>query len=144
MTTVHLPRAVWQAIAEAAQAAFPEECCGLLVGRPADAQAALRITRAIATDNVVDQAIRHRRFEVDPRRHFAVLRELRGSTEMIVGHYHSHPGGAAAPSAADRAHIYDPRLVWLIVAVAGGRVDAQAYKPDPGSKEFAPLPLVID
>jgi len=56
------------------------------------------------------------RFEVDPALRLRLQRELRASNERIVGLFHSHPDGAAAPSAHDLACAWEPDLVWLITA----------------------------
>jgi proteasome lid subunit RPN8/RPN11 len=103
------------AITAAAAAAFPEECCGLLVGgRDGDALVAAQI---VAAANVADKP--RRRFEVDPVTLFDVHRRARAADQLVLGHYHSHPGGSATPSAHDRARAYGEGEVWLIVAVDG-------------------------
>jgi proteasome lid subunit RPN8/RPN11 len=89
----------------------PEEACGLLVG------SADRIARAEPAENVARDRLR--RFEVDPRLLLRLHRELRGGPEAILGVYHSHPAGQAAPSATDLALALDPALVWLIVGADG-------------------------
>lgn len=126
----------------AAVAAYPEECCGLLVGRT-DVDGRLAIFRAVATANVAADD-RRRRFEVDPAVHFRLLRDLRGGPDRVVGHYHSHPDHPATPSAEDRAMAFDPGLVWLIIAVAAiGAGDIAAFRPRVEGTGFAPLPLRI-
>ena len=93
-------------LAEAA--ASPDaEICGLLLGEGA------RIEDAMPAANV---ATRPRdRFEIDPRVLFAQARAERRGGPRAIGHYHSHPGGRAEPSARD-AEIgrVDGRL-WLIL-----------------------------
>ncbi|SEH33903.1 Mov34/MPN/PAD-1 family protein [Magnetospirillum fulvum] len=104
------------AIAKAAEAAFPAEGCGLLIGR---GRRIVRVSRVIPADNLERE--RHLdRFELDPAARFAAERTLRGGPERIVGHWHSHPNGSADPSAEDIARAYEPELIWLIVAVAPG------------------------
>ena len=104
-----------EAIAAAAAAAFPEECCGLLVGgRDGDALVAAQI---VAAANVAHKP--RRRFEVDPATLFEAHRCARAAGQSVIGHYHSHPGGSAMPSAHDRARAYAEGEVWLIVAEDG-------------------------
>ena len=130
-----LPAALLRRIEAAAQAAYPEECCGLLIGfrEPAGR---VRVTRVAESVNVAPPP-RRRRFEVDPALRFSVMRSLRASGEGIVGHYHSHPDGPAQPSGRDAAQAYEPELVWLIVAVAGDRSTATtAWLYDPAIAAF--------
>jgi proteasome lid subunit RPN8/RPN11 len=142
---IRLSSADWQRIAEAARRAYPEECCGLLVGTvdETDGRAAARVTRVLATENVATPS-RRDRFEIDPRQQFALLRALRGTGEAIIGHYHSHPDAEVAPSAVDRDRIFDPRLFWLVVAVSPPRISGAAWLPDAAATTFVPVPLVIE
>ncbi len=109
------------AIRAAAGAAQPNECCGLLIGRRDSA--ICRITRAVAAANVADDPAR--RFEVDPVVLLATHRLARDAGEAVIGPYHSHPGGAAEPSATDLARARDGAAagdVWVIVG--GGAMRA--------------------
>lgn len=110
-------------IAKAAERAYPEECCGLLIGRRSDG--AVTITRARASPNVAGSA-KTRRFEIDPALRFDLTRALRGGLDAIVGHYHSHPDHPAEPSPTDVAAAFEPDLVWLITAVPAGRAGQTA------------------
>ena len=103
-----------RAVSAAAEAAYPEEACGLLVGRRIPGGHA-RVTRVEAAANVA--ADRRTGFEVDPGLRIGLERELRGTDQVIVGHYHSHPDGPARPSATDLAKAFELDLIWLIVAV---------------------------
>lgn len=118
------------AIARAAETAYPNEACGLLVGR-AD-ERGWQVTRAVAGINVHPEP--RRRFEVDPRLVFDWMRRLRGGPEALIGHFHSHPDGPAEPSATDRDSAYDRNAIWVIAAVAGGRLGAvRAYRLGKGA-----------
>ncbi len=99
---------VVDAVRDAALAALPDECCGLLLasvpGGPVDLAASAR--------NVADDPAR--RFEVDPAALLAAHRAWRAGGPAIVGCYHSHPTGTPSPSATDAA-MADPALpLWLI------------------------------
>ena len=137
-----VPEPCLRAIVEAAEAAYPQECCGLLVGR-GDADRRVSVRRVVPSPNVAAGGGRDR-FEVDPKVRFDVMRELEGGPDRIVGHYHSHPDGPAAPSATDREMAFEPDLVWLITAVAGGRAGpTTAHVVDPeAASGFREVPLV--
>lgn len=135
-----LPAALLRRIEVAAQVAYPEECCGLLIGfrEPAGGVTVTEIAESVN----IAPAPRRERFEVDPALRFATMRRLRAGGEEIVGHYHSHPDVPARPSGHDAAQAYEPELVWLIVAVAGDRSTATtAWLYDPAIAAFRPVPL---
>lgn len=114
------------AIRAHAERAYPDECCGLLVG-VIEGDGQVRIVEAVPGANVADD--RRRSFEVDPQLRFDLGRRLRGSDRAMVGHYHSHPDAAADASPRDRARAIETNLVWLIVAVDGGRAgDVRAFR----------------
>ncbi|MEK7246377.1 MAG: M67 family metallopeptidase [Pseudomonadota bacterium] len=114
-----IPRAVLAAVERAAEAAYPEEACGLLAGRR-DGPGGLVVTGFRPSANVATTD-RRETFEVDPAVRFALMREIEGTGAEIVGHYHSHPDHPPVPSAQDLEHAYEPDLVWLITTVAEGK-----------------------
>jgi proteasome lid subunit RPN8/RPN11 len=109
-----LSAAQMASIASAAEAAFPAEGCGLLIGT---GRRVIRVTRVMASDNLLKSSDNDR-FELDPAVRFAAERAVRGTTERVVGHWHSHPDGSAQPSATDLAMAWEPELIWLIVGIA--------------------------
>ena len=105
-----------RAIESAAEAAYPEESCGLLVGEGADL---LRLTALHPSPNLAED--RRRRFEVDPALLLRLHKSLRASEQRLIGLYHSHPEGPAKPSAHDLSRAWQPELAWLLTAVSGPR-----------------------
>ncbi len=95
------------------------EVCGLLFGTPH------RIEAAHPVANVASAPART--FELDPQALFAAIRAERQGGAPVIGHYHSHPSGAASPSACDAAAA-EPGKLWLIIA--GGQ--AAAYRAEAG------------
>lgn len=137
-----VPAACLRAIRDACARAYPREACGLLAGVAA-ADGAVRVHRVYASANVAAGGGRDR-FEVDPAVRFRAMRALAGSGLGIVGHYHSHPDHPARPSATDRAMIFEPDLVWLITAVAGGRPGVtRAFQPWADGRGFDDLELRV-
>ncbi|MEP6785606.1 MAG: M67 family metallopeptidase [Sphingomonadales bacterium] len=84
------------------------EICGLLVG------SYNRIDDILPAANVADDTTR--RFEIDPAVLFGALRSERAGGGVLIGNYHSHPGGGGTPSETDAAMIRKPGELWLIVA----------------------------
>lgn len=105
------------AIREYGRQAYPDECCGALLGHVEGDVAVVEVVEAIR--NVREEEARRRRFLVDPRDYLGVEREARLRGLDVLGFYHSHPDHPAAPSAFDRLHAW-PNLHYLIVAVADG------------------------
>ena len=139
-TRVTLTRAQLAAIERAAEAAYPEEACGLLVGRAAPGEA-YRVNAVEASANVAEPP-RTRRFEVDPKLRLRLERALRDDPDSVIGVYHSHPNGAAEPSQTDVSMIFEPDMIWLITAVADGRAGATtAWRPSEDGAAFRPLGL---
>lgn len=123
-------------IAAEAEAAYPAECCGLLVGHER-AEGGFEVVRVAPSPNV-DPRGGGKRFEIDPRLLLKLQRELRDGTEKIVGHYHSHPDHPALPSARDLERAWEPGRVWLITSVVGGTAvgtTAYIFEPSGGFRE---------
>lgn len=114
-----LPQGLLARIRREAVSAYPSECCGLLVGCLGVAGERI-VTRVVASPNVTEGNTRDS-FEVAPEMRFALMRELDGGTEHLVGHYHSHPDHPPTPSERDLSMAYEPELVWVITSVMGGR-----------------------
>lgn len=124
MAALHLPRDLRGQIEREASDAFPRECCGLIEG--VRDGAAVRVLALRPSRNLAPEPDR---FEIDPARHIALLRALRGTEREIVGCYHSHPGGGSEPSARDGGMDF----VWLIAALdAHGVHDLAAHVPNGG------------
>ena len=138
--SVRLTEEQLRAIERAAEAAYPEEACGLLVGRSKPG-AGYRVSAVEASANVAEPP-RSRRFEVDPKLRLRLERDLRESPDSVIGVYHSHPDGSARPSETDRSMIFEPDMVWLITAVADGRAGATTgWRPTEDGAAFLPLAL---
>ncbi len=123
--------------------AYPNECCGMLIGtRDGDK---VTVVEVVAAPNVSESPADS--FEIDPQSRLTLQKLLRGTPREIVGHYHSHPDGEAAPSERDREQLLEPDLYWIVASVNQGGVgemgifrfdqDAAAFVP----AEEAPQPV---
>ena len=133
---IWLAQAHLDAVKDAAEAAYPNECCGLLVGR------------RDGDDRTVDQVVESRNlasdpsnsFEIDMRLRLTLQKQLRGKGREIIGHYHSHPDGPARPSERDREQAWEPDLTWLIISVTrAGAEDVLGYAYDDRRGAFDPV-----
>ncbi len=102
-----------------ALAAFPEECCGLLVGGRG-AGGAVRVGWVEPCPNRA-RGSRRRRFTIAAESLLAAYRRAREAGHELVGTYHSHTAGPAVPSAADRESAW-PGASYLIVGLGSGGV----------------------
>lgn len=108
MTIVFGP-GVREAMLAAAARAGRHEACGLLLGH------GTCVETAVATANVAQDPARH--FEIDPAALIGAHRLARsGAGPQVLGYFHSHPNGIAAPSATDAASAAHDGRVWAIVA----------------------------
>ncbi|MGH9361904.1 MAG: Mov34/MPN/PAD-1 family protein [Thermoanaerobaculia bacterium] len=96
---------------------YPEECCGVLLGRPDGER--LRVERVVPAANERRES-RGNRFVIGPETVLAAQRAGRGEGLEIVGYYHSHPDHPAHPSDFDRENAW-PGVSYLIVAVTDGK-----------------------
>lgn len=84
------------------------EVCGLLFGTVEAVERVQRCANVAETPST--------RFEIDPAALIAAHKAERAGGAKLIGHYHSHPNGACAPSEADRAEALDTGQYWLIIA----------------------------
>lgn len=147
LPAVVLPAAGVARIVAAAQRAYPEECCGLLIGRRTRLSSegeVVAVSEVAESANVVASR-RRDRFEVDPALRFALIRRLRVSSDRIVGHYHSHPDAPARPSRYDADAAFEADLIWLIVSVVHGIAAGEpaAFLYDPQAGGFSRLAVSV-
>ncbi len=123
-----------------AESVYPEEACGLIVGSAVEG-GRYKASRVESSPNFAEHE-KHRRFEIDPALRLRLERELRGTDEAVIGHYHSHPDHPAEPSPRDLDQAHEPELIWLIVAVERGRVSAcRAFWLDREGRRSHEVPL---
>ena len=108
-----LPREVRADLAAWISAGYPEETCGLLLGRPNAGRT--EIARATSAKNLNRDRARDR-YELDPEGFLAADLAAREAGLEIVGVWHSHPDHPAEPSETDRAAAWEG-WSYLIVEV---------------------------
>jgi proteasome lid subunit RPN8/RPN11 len=94
------------------------------------------IEEARAAANVTPEPAR--RFEIDPQALVDAQRAARAGGPEVIGYYHSHPTGSAAPSATDRAMASRDGKVWAIIGEDG----VTFWRDDEAG--FAPLSYVVE
>ena len=130
----------------AAEAAYPNECCGLVAGIKINDETH-EISRVIESRNVHPSG-GHDRFEIDPKVRFDLMRALGEigdeppTSERLIGHYHSHPDRPATPSIYDLTCVFEPELLWIILGLKQGFVRrVSVFQFDLENQNFNQLPL---
>lgn len=98
--------------------AFPNECCGILIGRD---EAGERIVhKLVRGKNAFEANEQYHRFSIDPRAQLQAEREAEAAGLAVLGFYHSHPDHPARPSDYDRDHGW-PFYSYVIVSIMSGK-----------------------
>ena len=120
MTRLAMHAAIADALVAQAQMAHPHECCGILIGNLPDDRSGdgngspTCITGIIPARNIHPQPETH--FEIDPQPLVDAHRHARSGGPSVLGYYHSHPTGKAAPSSTDQAQAAGDGAIWAIIA----------------------------
>ena len=116
-----------------AECSYPNECCGILVGRRSNTNAL--VDRVIASPNIAGIDRRHN-YQIDWQTLLETQRQARADQMEIIGFYHSHPDGSARPSQRDLDHAW-LGCSYLILAMFAGRcVDSASWRIDDRRQAF--------
>jgi proteasome lid subunit RPN8/RPN11 len=107
-----------QTLGRHAAASYPDECCGVLIGRALEEATVVERVLSVGNER---QDSRHNRYLISPETVLAAQKEARALGLDVVGYYHSHPDHPARPSDFDREHAW-PWVSYLIVSVQKGKV----------------------
>ena len=122
-----------QSIRSHAEREYPNECCGMLLGRAGNA--VKEVTEVVPLKNLRLDSTRAQellpledpgreseknRFLIDPLEQMRVERDARSRKLEVVGYYHSHPDHPARPSIYDRDHAW-PWYSYVILSVEQGK-----------------------
>lgn len=99
-----------------AKAAYPEECCGVLLGR----RRGEKIVTEIRPLTNSTSELRNRRYAIDPKELLALEKETAPRGLEVLGFYHTHPDAPAKPSPRDLESAW-PWYSYLILSVKGGQ-----------------------
>lgn len=122
MSVLVLSNPIRQQIEQEGVAAYPDECCGILIGiEEPGAQMTRRVVeRIIPMANAFDESEQYHRFSIDPKSLMQAEREAGKTGKLVLGFYHSHPDEAARPSEYDRTHAWE-FYSYVIVSIKEGK-----------------------
>jgi [CysO sulfur-carrier protein]-S-L-cysteine hydrolase len=135
--TAALPAELLQQVIDAARAALPNECVGLLIGSRLAADGGSP-ERYVDLDNTARSPYR---YEIDAGVQARLLAQLEQDGELIWGIVHSHVASPAVLSAADVRHALYPDSLYVICSLAEPAPVVRAWSVRDG--EVAEVGLVV-
>ena len=99
----------------AGEAAYPDECCGILLGE-IDSAGNKIVKQLQAINNAREDGEKYHRFLITPEDMLQAEQTARAAKMEVIGFYHSHPDHPAVPSEYDRDHAL-PFYSYAIVSV---------------------------
>jgi len=123
---IRIEEPAWETMLEHARAAYPKECCGILLG--VEAPGGERVVRtAFPCRNAYD-GDQHDRFLIDPLDQVKASLKSRSEDADILGFFHSHPDCDAYFSATDLKHSW-PWYSNVVLSIRNGRLaTAKAFR----------------
>jgi proteasome lid subunit RPN8/RPN11 len=121
-----------------AEATYPDEACGALVGTGDGETAAWVVLRAEPAPNEFNGG-HHNRYLIAPAFQAQVERSALAAGLDVIGFYHSHPEAPGRPSEYDRSHAWAGYAYRVYSVVAGRAVDANTFTLDAPGGIFVPV-----
>ena len=140
--TLYVTEEARAAITQHGERGYPNEICGILLGKDADTR---RVVRAVLpVENTFEAGEQYHRFLIGPDDMFRAEREARRQRLDVLGVYHSHPNEAARPSAYDRDHAAWTTWSYIIVSVREGQAaEMRAWTLHEDRSGFDEVELVV-
>lgn len=140
-----------------AERVYPEECCGLLLGKSIPQQqqkilveiweaknswddSAAQTFQNLTEISALEQSKR-RYYTIAPQELLKAQKAARGSSLDIVGVYHSHPDHQAIPSEFDRAIAWQ-EYSYIIISVCQGKAEDVCCWQLDASHQFQPEAII--
>ncbi len=137
--SLHISAELLESICEHGRAAYPHECCGLLLGKSDQASKSATGLRPVANRR---EDSPQNRYLIAPQDWLEAEKETRKAGLDIIGVYHSHPDHPSRPSEFDREHAF-PFYSYIIVSVASGEAaDLRSWTLRDDRSAFDPEELV--
>ncbi|HTB14930.1 MAG TPA: M67 family metallopeptidase [Bryobacteraceae bacterium] len=117
----------WETMVAHAQSTFPDECCGVMIGKT-DGEVK-NVTSAIAVENAY-KGKQEDRYEIRPEDLLAVDKNARAQGLDLIGIFHSHPDCDAYFSKTDLENSC-PWYSFVVLSIKGGKFDhANCFLPN--------------
>jgi len=101
------------------ETAYPNECCGVLIGE-VDNAGIKTVKSTLTINNASENGEQYHRFLITPEDMMKAEQAARATKFDVIGFYHSHPDHPSAPSGYDKDHAL-PFYSYVIVSVDNGK-----------------------
>jgi proteasome lid subunit RPN8/RPN11 len=118
----------WNVMVSHAEATFPNECCGVMVGRT-DEAGVKQVTGAVAMENAY-KGVQEDRYQIRPEDLLAADKGARAEGLDLIGIFHSHPDCDAYFSKTDLENSC-PWYSFVVLSIKKGKFDhAASFLPN--------------
>jgi proteasome lid subunit RPN8/RPN11 len=129
----------WETMVAHAQSTFPDECCGVMVGKIDGDEK--QVTTAIALENAY-KGKQEDRYEIRPEDLLAADKNARAEGLDLIGIFHSHPDCDAYFSKTDLENSC-PWYSFVVLSIKGGKFDhANSFLPNADQTVAEPEELI--
>jgi proteasome lid subunit RPN8/RPN11 len=137
---LEIPNSLLDDIRQHGARAYPNECCGALLGMASD-DGAKQVCALLPLDNRREAEAARTRFLITAEDVLWAMQQARALGLDIIGYYHSHPDHPARPSEFDKEHAW-PGYSYIIVSVAHGEPqEATSWVLADDRSRFLPEPM---
>jgi proteasome lid subunit RPN8/RPN11 len=135
---LRIEAAAWDVMLRHAEATYPRECCGVMLGTAEGGEKLVSIAHAL--DNAYKGG-QEDRYEIRPVDLLRVEREAREKKLAVIGIFHSHPDCDAYFSKTDLENSC-PWYSFVVLSVQKGKFHhANSFLPDADQTRAEPEPL---
>ncbi|HNJ05970.1 MAG TPA: M67 family metallopeptidase [Leptospiraceae bacterium] len=121
--------------------AFPEECCGAMLG-VVDTEGGKITKKIVRIENTMSEN-RHRRFSITPDDYRQLESLAKSENLTLLGFYHTHPDHPAQPSQTDLSFAW-PFFSYIILSVLKGNPDIMnSFELDLDTEKFKDESIAI-
>jgi proteasome lid subunit RPN8/RPN11 len=134
--TIEISSGQLQTIFDRATAIYPEECCGILLGKfIGTCKIVVEVIPTINewTASELDDALprtKHSRYTIPAREIFQAQKRGRDLNLEIIGFFHSHPDYPAIPSECDRAQAWEIYSYPIVSVIQGEAIEIKSWVID--------------
>jgi proteasome lid subunit RPN8/RPN11 len=139
LTALHIPLDLLQTIYRHSEKSYPDECCGILIGR---IEKAKQIQELVSVPN--SELLRGRdRYVIHGKDFLQADREARRRGTEIIGFFHSHPDFPALPSVTDLKKAWEGYSYLIVSLYAGHEPVSQSWVLDEAGETFKEEPIIV-
>jgi len=141
-----------QTLRSHAEQTYPQECCGLLLGK-GESQEHKKLVAVWAVENTWSEDMvyelqddhpltKTRRYSIAPQVMLEAMRNARSQELEVIGIYHSHPDNPAIPSECDRRLAWQHYSYVILSVMQGIAQDIQSWQLNQ-TEQFEPEAIVV-